>query len=198
MAAVPALEATFTALRARLAARPRRVGAPAGHPARPAAVLALLVPAAAGPRLVFTLRPEGLAAHAGQISLPGGKCAPADADAVACALRETEEELGIPPAAVEVLGLLDDDVTPTGYLITPVVGRARAPLAYRPCPGEVAEVFEVPLALLCDPGVCQDRGTLPYAGVDYRLFEYHADGRVIWGTTARVVRQLVALWPQVA
>ncbi|HEY3353848.1 MAG TPA: CoA pyrophosphatase [Polyangia bacterium] len=187
-----ALEAQVAALRARLAARPRHGGAPADHPARPAAVLALLVPRDGELRLVFTLRPEELAAHGGQISFPGGKCTPADADAAACALREAAEELGVAPASVEVLGLLDDVVTPTGFLITPVVGRVPAEPVYQPDPGEVAAVFAVPLARLAAVG--RDAGVIPYGGVEYRMYEYPVEGRVVWGATARMVHQLLELW----
>ena len=188
------LEASVAALRATLAARARREGAPPGHPARPAATLVLLAPGAAGYELVFTRRPQELRSHAGQISFPGGKCGPGDGDATACALREAAEELGVDAAAVEVLGLLDDALTPTGFLVTPVVARLRHPVAYRPNPAEVAEVFTVPVALLRDPAGYRSSGVLAYGGVDYALHEYHHEGRVIWGVTARMVHQLLRLW----
>jgi 8-oxo-dGTP pyrophosphatase MutT (NUDIX family) len=189
------LEAISAALRATLAARARQAGAPPGHPARPSATLVLLVRGAAGPELVFTQRVAELHAHAGQVSFPGGKVAAGDADATACALREAGEELGIDPAAVEVLGLLDDALTPTGFLITPVVAVARRVLDYRPNPDEVAEVFTVPVRHLRDPGIYRSQGSLAHAGVEYALHEYHHAGRVIWGVTARMVHQLLQLWP---
>jgi 8-oxo-dGTP pyrophosphatase MutT (NUDIX family) len=188
------LDDTVAALRATLASRARREGAPPDHPARPSATLVLLTPGPAGPALVFTQRMAALHSHAGQVSFPGGKLSADDADATACALREAGEELGIDPAAVEVVGLLDDVLTPTGFLITPVVARARRPLEYRPNPAEVDEVFTVPVARLRDPVTYRSQGSLLHAGVDYALHEYHYEGHVVWGATARMVYQLLELW----
>jgi 8-oxo-dGTP pyrophosphatase MutT (NUDIX family) len=195
MEAATALDATAVALRATLAARQRTSGAPAGHPARPSATLVLLAPGPRGPALVLTQRPASLRAHAGQVACPGGKRNPDDADAAACALREAAEELGIAAAAVEVLGLLDDVLTPTGFLVTPVVAWQRGAITYRPNPDEVAEVFTVPVAHLRDPANYRSQGSLAHGGVDYALHEYHYAGRVIWGATARMVHQLLQLWP---
>ncbi|MBI5478336.1 MAG: CoA pyrophosphatase [Deltaproteobacteria bacterium] len=196
MASTPdTLDATVAALRATLAARARKVGAPPGHPAHPAATLVLLQPGPGGPALVFTRRPQALRSHAGQISFPGGQRSAADADAAACALREAAEELGLDPATVEVLGLLDDVLTPTGFLVTPVVACLRSAVEYRPSPAEVAEVFAVPVARLRDPVTYRSSGSLAYGGVDYALHEYHYEGRVIWGVTARMVHQLLERWP---
>jgi len=192
---VDALDATAAALRATLAARARQSGAPAGHPARPSATLVLLAPGPRGPELVLTQRPSSLRAHAGQVACPGGKRNPEDADAATCALREAAEELGLEPAAVEVLGLLDDVLTPSGFLVTPVVAWQRRAVVYRPNPDEVAEVFAVPIAHLRDPATYRTQGALAYGGVDYALHEYHFEGRVIWGATARMVHQLLQLWP---
>jgi 8-oxo-dGTP pyrophosphatase MutT (NUDIX family) len=189
-----ALDASVAALRATLASRARRAGAPPGHPAHPSATLVLLTPGPEGPALVFTRRVAALHSHAGQVSFPGGKLGADDPDATACALRETAEELGIDPAAVEVVGLLDDVLTPTGFLITPVVARARHALEYRPNPAEVAAVFTVPVARLRDPATYLSQGSLLHAGVDYALHEYHYEGHVIWGATARMVCQLLELW----
>jgi 8-oxo-dGTP pyrophosphatase MutT (NUDIX family) len=187
--------ATMAALRTTLAARPRRTGAPAGHPARLSATLVLLAPGPRGPELVLTQRPPSLRSHAGQIAFPGGKRSPGDADATACALREAAEELGLDPAEVDVLGLLDDQLTPTGFLVTPVVAWQRRAVGYRPNPDEVAEVFTVPVVQLRDPATYRSQGALAHGGVDYALHEYHCDGRVVWGVTARMVHQLLALWP---
>lgn len=188
-------DATVEALRAALTQLERKTGAPAGHPARPSATLVLLAPGPRGPELVLTLRPPSLRAHAGQVACPGGKRNPEDVDAAACALREAAEELGIDPAAVEVLGLLDDVLTPTGFLVTPVVAWQRRAVAYHPNPAEVAEVFTVPVAHLRDPATYRTQGSLAYGGLDYALHEYHYEGHVIWGATARMVHQLLQLWP---
>ena len=197
-AAVLDPEAARERLGAWLAGRARRCGAPPGHPGRPAAVLLLLVPRPAGVSVVFTRRRAELAAHAGQISLPGGKLTGTDVDAAAGALREAAEEIGLDFTAVQVLGLLDDEITPTGFLVTPVVGWAREAPVYRPDPGEVAEVFEVPLAVLAEPATGYDLGAQRYGGIDYRLFEYRVGDRVIWGVTARIVRQLLGWWAEAA
>src|SRR4029079_6096255 len=101
-----------------------------------------------------TRRTDHLPTHAGQISFPGGSADPGDADPAATALREAQEELGIPVADVTVLGTLPGVLTVvSNYLITPVIGRAAARPAFAPNPGEVAEVIELPLAALRAPGV---------------------------------------------
>ena len=117
---------------------------------KPAAVLLLVVNHAADPAVVFTQRTAHLADHAGQISFPGGRSDEADETPEHTALREAEEEIGIPPNRVDILGRLPEYHTGTGYRVTPVVGWAEPPLAYRPDPHEVADVFEVPLAFLLD------------------------------------------------
>ncbi|MCA1663888.1 MAG: CoA pyrophosphatase, partial [Myxococcales bacterium] len=138
------------ALRARLAARTRARVSIEGF--APAAVLVPIVTEAGQPdRLLFTERRHDLSTHAGQIAFPGGKKDADDADHAACALRETTEELGIAPAAIEVLGLLDDVPTPSRFIITPVVAQLRGPLVMAPNPAEVASVFSAELSALEDP-----------------------------------------------
>jgi 8-oxo-dGTP pyrophosphatase MutT (NUDIX family) len=189
------VEASIERLREGLARHAPRQGGPPGHVARPSAVLVLLRVRPDGLRLVFTLRPDDLSSHPGQISFPGGKRKESDADAVACALREAGEEIGLRPGAVEVLGRLDDLYTPTGFLISPIVGLVRDDSEYQLQAAEVAEVFEVPLAVLRDPAVYRDGGMVRFEGTDYRLHEYLCGGKRIWGVTARMVRDLLALWP---
>jgi len=119
---------------------------------KPAAVLLLVVNHAGDPTVVFTQRTAHLADHAGQISFPGGRVEEGDGTPEHTALREAEEEVGITPNRVEILGRLPDYHTGTGYRVTPIVGWAEPPLTYRPDPHEVADVFEVPLAFLLDSG----------------------------------------------
>lgn len=166
-----------------LGGRAGRAGRAAERGYRPAAVL---VPILAGnPRLLFIERAayEG-DPHSGQIGFPGGRWEPGDPDAAATALREAEEELGLPPDAVQVLGQLEQTLTPSGYCITPVVGWIPQPPKLAPDAREVAGCFEVDLGELAAPGCRFPRG---------EHFEYRAGGRVIWGATARIVSCLLSL-----
>lgn len=183
---------TLLTIRSAIAARQPIPIAPDG--ARPAAVLVPLVLRNGEPHLVFTLRHADLREHAGQISFPGGKTEHGDADPVATALREAEEELGLVAGGAEILGILDDVATPTGFVITPVVAHVvPAPAAWAPNAVEVAEVFELPVARLLAPAAFQDRGDLEFRGHVYRVHAYCVDDRVIWGATGRIVKQLLAL-----
>lgn len=161
--------------------------APAPGSLRPAAVLVAIE----GGQLILTKRSSRLSHHPGQIAFPGGRVDPGDASAVAAALREAEEEIGLPPAAVEVLGTLPPHTTVTGFSVTPVVGRLRAAYTPRPEPGEVDEVFNVPLAHVLDPGKYAVqwrlwRGTRRfYDTVPYGPY-------YIWGATARILAALAA------
>jgi len=154
-------------------------------------VLVPLVQRGRGFTLVFTARPAGMPTHGGQISMPGGKRDAQDADLRATALREAAEELGIDPAAVDVLGVLDDVATPLGFVITPVVGWLDDPPPFRPHAREVEGVLELNLETLA--ASYRDAGERVVAGRTYRLHEYHAGDRVIWGATARMVHQLLDL-----
>ena len=101
--------------------------------------------------MILTLRPETMRKHPGQVSFPGGRIDPGDDGPVAAALREAEEEIGLPPAAVEVIGIADAYRTVTGFEVTPVLGIVPPDLPLSPHPGEVAAVFEAPLHYLLDP-----------------------------------------------
>src|SRR5262249_33937560 len=118
---------------------------------RPAAVLVPLVDRTGGISVLLTQRTAHLSAHAGQISLPGGRIETSDRDATEAALRETEEEVGLPRDHVTVIGRLDTYVTGTGFEITPMVGIIKVPFPLTPDPFEVSEVFEVPLSFVLDP-----------------------------------------------
>jgi 8-oxo-dGTP pyrophosphatase MutT (NUDIX family) len=158
---------------------------------RRAAVAVLLVDRGGITHVPFTLRSTALIEHAGQVSLPGGRPSPEDASLTETALRETFEELGVPPASLRVLGPFDDVITSTGYAITPVIAAAASPPIYVANPSEVAEVFEVPLSLFADPAAAELLGTRDYRGIRYQMRAYSFEGRRIWGATARVLEQLL-------
>ena len=127
---------------------------PAAEPV-PAAVLVGLVPRDEGLRVLLTRRTGSLRHHAGQVSFPGGRIEPDDIDACAAALRETREEIGVPPSLVTPLGFLDPLATITGFRILPLVAAVAPDYIVRPDPGEVDEVFEVPLEYLMAPANLQ-------------------------------------------
>lgn len=165
---------------------------------REAAVLVPLVDQETAPTVILTQRTAHLAAHAGQISFPGGRLEPHDADSLAAALRETEEEIGVPPDRVEVLGRLDTYVTRTGFRVTPWVGRLRPPVPIAPDPHEVAEVFEVPVSFLLGPDMPQ-RHFRDLQGVRREFWAFPYRNRYIWGATAGMLvdlrERLLALTP---
>jgi 8-oxo-dGTP pyrophosphatase MutT (NUDIX family) len=155
----------------------------------PAAVLIAIIGAASGPDVLFTKRAAGLADHAGEISFPGGRIEPGDLDPVAAALRESEEELGISPAQVEILGALDIYETRTGFRVSPVVGLVAPPVVLRPDAREVAEVLQVPLAHLLERAnhrrfEAQDGGTVRH------FYAIPFGPHVIWGATAGMIMNL--------
>jgi 8-oxo-dGTP pyrophosphatase MutT (NUDIX family) len=156
----------------------------------PAAVLVALLDRPEGTALVLTERAAHLNAHAGQISLPGGRMERDDVSAVATALRESEEEIGLEPKLVEVLGSLRVYDTITGFRIYPVIGRvAEPPLAWRPDPAEVADVFEVPLDFVLDPANHQ-RDSYLRNGERRHFFVLPYQDRYIWGATAGILVNL--------
>ena len=141
------------------------------------------------PTVILTLRPETMRKHPGQISFPGGRIDPGDDGPVAAALREAEEEIGLPPACVQVIGLADLYRTVTGFEVIPVVGVVPPDLPFTPQPGEVAAVFEAPLDYLLDP----DNHRLREAEWRGRLRTYYEiewGERRIWGATAAMIVNL--------
>ena len=153
------------------------------QPLRPAAVLLLVVNHPGDPTVVFTQRTAHLADHAGQISFPGGRCDEGDATPEHTALREADEEVGIPADRIEILGRLPEYRTSTGYSVTPIVGWAEPPLAFHPDPHEVADVFEVPLAFLLDAGNHRYESAF-YKGRMRKYWAMPYGERFIWGATA--------------
>ena len=162
----------------------------------PASVLIPLVLRDGGPHLLLTRRTDHLRDHAGQISFPGGRVEADDADAVATALRETEEEIGLPRSFVEVIGTLPTYCTVTAFVVTPVVAFVRPGFALALDSFEVAEAFEVPLAFLMNPAHHQ-RHEFEFDGVQRRFLSMPWDGLgadgqhrryFIWGATAAMLR----------
>lgn len=179
-------------LRQRLAG-PRRLQAvdEDAVPARltPAAVLVPVIERSEGLTVLFTQRTAHLNDHAGQVSFPGGRCEETDASPVFTALRETEEEIGLDPALVEVLGILPEYRTGTGFSVTPVVGLVRPPFELNPDSFEVAEIFETPLSFLLDPANHQ-RHSMEIGGVLRHYYAMPYEGYFIWGATAGMLVSL--------
>jgi 8-oxo-dGTP pyrophosphatase MutT (NUDIX family) len=148
-----------------------------------ASVLVPIVTHADGLTVVFTQRTVHLRSHSGQVSFPGGRAEPHDPTAEFTALREAQEEIGLPAERVEVLARLPDYFTRTGYRVTPVVGLIEPPLALVPDPREVDDVFEVPLEFLLDPvNHLRETRELPGGTVGFYVMQYGE--RRIWGATA--------------
>ncbi|MFO7189126.1 MAG: CoA pyrophosphatase [Pseudomonadota bacterium] len=150
---------------------------------RPAAVLVPILVQGGDLRMLFTVRTAHLHDHAGQISFPGGRSDPEDATPVDTALREVQEEIGLPAERIEVIGVLSEYVTVTGYRVTPVVGLIEAPAEPKLDPFEVAEVFDVPLPHLLDARNHQ-RNTVIHRGRERHYYAVPFGSRYIWGATA--------------
>jgi len=173
-----------------LAQRRPRTSPPAGL--QRAAVLVPVVLSPEPVSLLMTLRTHAVETHKGQVAFPGGVVDSGDGSVVETALRETEEEIGIPREAVTTLGTLDDLATPTGFLITPVVGVIRELPKMRVNTAEVAEAFTVPLSFLADPGACS-REVLVLEGRERLIYRFEFAGKTIWGATALIVRSLLSV-----
>lgn len=158
----------------------------------PAAVLVPLVVRACGVTVLLTRRTDHLQHHPGQISFPGGRVEQTDASAVMTALRETEEEIGLTPEHVELLGELPEYFTGTGFKVTPVVGLVHPPFRLALDAFEVAEVFEVPLAFLLDPAN-HKRHSMVYRGRQREYWAMPWKGYYIWGATAGMLVSLQRL-----
>jgi len=146
------------------------------------------------PHVLMTRRRDDLRLHPGQISFPGGRIDPADADAQAAALREAEEEIGLSPADVDLLGRLDEALVVTsGFRLTPWVGVVPYPYPYVAQPGEVAGLVEFSVADLLAPG-SHRVGTREAFGMLHEVHTFDVGGNVVWGATARILHQLVTVW----
>ena len=158
-------------------------------PLQAAAVLVPLMERAAGTTVLLTLRAAHLSDHAGQVSFPGGRIDPTDADAESAALREAEEEIGLPRSHVQLIGRLDTYVTRTGYEVIPCVGLVTPPLDLHPDPNEVAAVFEVPLSFFRDSRN-RRRESRIFQGRERHFYVYPWEDRYIWGATAGMLSNL--------
>ncbi len=154
-----------------------------------AAVLIGLREAANGTHVILTQRTEHLASHAGQVAFPGGKIDPEDASAEAAALREAQEEIGLDPSYVDVIGRLPDYLTGSGYRIMPVLAQVNPQAELTRNPQEVEAVFEVPLAFLMDTGNHM-RESRMWQGVERHYYTMNHSGHRIWGVTAGIIRMM--------
>jgi 8-oxo-dGTP pyrophosphatase MutT (NUDIX family) len=158
----------------------------------PAAVLVPLVDRPEGLSVLLTQRASQLARHAAQISFPGGRLEDTDADVAGAALREAQEEIGLDPARVRVFGYLPDHVVFTGFRVTPVLSLVTPPFELVPNPAEVAEVFEVPVSHVFEPG--NHKASLRRVGdEDMLLYDIPWQGQNIWGATAGMLLTLVRM-----
>jgi 8-oxo-dGTP pyrophosphatase MutT (NUDIX family) len=154
----------------------------------PAAVL-VAITRRPEPGVLLTVRREHLRTHAGQVAFPGGRVDAEDADVAAAALREAEEEIGLPRSAVSLWGVADPYRTVTGYRVSPVLGEVAPDLPLLPHEHEVADMFEAPLAFLLDPAN-QRRMSADFRGTRRHYYEIAWNGRRIWGATAAMLVNL--------
>jgi 8-oxo-dGTP pyrophosphatase MutT (NUDIX family) len=178
-------------LDAALGARSRRVS---DRPDLVAAAVLLPITDHDGPHVLFTKKSERVPHHRGQFSFPGGIVAEGDASRVETALREAWEEIRLPADAVEVLGTLDDTETrATPFVITPVVGLVRDPVILEPDGREIERIIEVPLSALRDPAIFRTE-LWQRDGAAHPVHFYQVSAEdVIWGATARILKQLLEL-----
>lgn len=176
----------------RLTERQRDVDpAHADQATRRAGVLVPLFLHQAEYHLLYTLRPTSIGTHSGEVAFPGGRYQQEDASLMHTALREAEEEVGLKPEDVTILGPLDDLRTrSTNYLVTPYVGLVPPAYPYRPDPKEVAEIFSVPLAFLQDPHNHSDE-IWEHEGERIPIVTHHYQGYTIWGATQRMTQNLL-------
>jgi 8-oxo-dGTP pyrophosphatase MutT (NUDIX family) len=157
-----------------------------------AAVLVALVDRPEGLTVLLTQRASQLAKHAAQVSFPGGRLEPSDPDIASAALREAQEEIGLDPARVQVVGYLPDHLVISGFRVTPVLSLVTPPISLTPNPEEVAEVFEVPMSHFFDPA--NHKARLRRVGdEDILLYDIPWQQQNIWGATAGMLLTLVRM-----
>jgi 8-oxo-dGTP pyrophosphatase MutT (NUDIX family) len=164
--------------------------APPDAPPAQAAVLIGLIEREAGLSVLLTLRSTELRSHSGQVAFPGGRADPGESPWQA-AVREAQEEVGLDPGFVDLIGLSTRFQTRTNYLITPVIGLIRPGFDLQPNPAEVAAVFETPFAFLMNPTNYEEREIPhPDTGQPVRFYATTHDDYYIWGVTAGILRTL--------
>jgi 8-oxo-dGTP pyrophosphatase MutT (NUDIX family) len=160
--------------------------------ARPAAVLVPLYQDGGEWHLLLTQRTDTLASHKGQVAFPGGRADPGDISPVETALRETEEEIGLPRESITVVGQLDELLTVTQYRITPIVGVIAWPWEFRLSLAELSAVFGVPLRWLADPANLNTQYRQPLAsGPPVPVYYFYFGPYTVWGATARIILNLL-------
>jgi 8-oxo-dGTP pyrophosphatase MutT (NUDIX family) len=192
---MPSHNSTPTLVTGTLAALQRRLSEVPRVPVRgqglaSAAVLALLFTKDAEWHILLNRRSELVGRHKGEICFPGGAWEPQDSDHLATALRETQEEMGIDPKDVEVLGDLAPVIVPTGFLVRPVVGSIPYPYPFQVNPAEVAEVLEVPVSALLQPANLREQASLRGGALE-RSYSYAYQRQLVYGATARILTQLL-------
>src|SRR4030042_600364 len=173
-----------------LSSRKRRV---ISHPPfSHAAVLVPLFQKDGDCHLLFTKRSEGVKYHKGEISFPGGVVDEEDSELISTALREAFEEIGLKENDVQIIGILDDIVTITEFIVTPIVGLFSYPYPFKVSEVEIAELIEVPLAFLLDEDCFSER-EISRGGEREIVYAYQYGEHIIWGATARILRQFLDL-----
>lgn len=162
---------------------------------RPAAVLVPLLIQDNDWHILYTRRVDGLPEHSGQVAFPGGRMDPGDPTPEAAALREAEEEIGLSPAGVRVLGRLGEYPTITAYCVTPIVAAIDWPFSPRLQPAEVSRLFTIPLAWLARSENFNERRRqvpIPHAPIQVIYYEPY-DGEILWGASARITQALLSV-----
>ena len=179
-------------IRAVLSSRKRRVieQPPFSH----AAVLVPLFKKGEGCHLLFTKRSDQVKHHKGEISFPGGVVDEEDLELINTALREAHEEIGLEKSDVQIVGILDDIVTITQFIVTPIVGLFPYPYPFKVSEVEIAELIEVPLSSLLDQASFSEREIIR-GGQKEVVYAYQYGKHVIWGATARILKQFLDLIP---
>jgi 8-oxo-dGTP pyrophosphatase MutT (NUDIX family) len=162
-----------------------------GNDCKPAAVLVPIQECADGDYLVLTKRADGLPTHKGQIAFPGGRINSSDANAVAAAVRESYEEIGLPLDCVRILGQLDQVTAGYGFVVTPVVAVIPSHCQFRIDPAETAAVASVPIKTLMEPSNFIIDDHLSLGG--HPSYHFYVNGWDVWGVTARIIVQLLEL-----